>query len=336
MSTPKTSEAQIEEMDLLDIFSLFKRWFYGFLALCFRAVDFMLKYWWMLLLLAGIGFALGKFFESKPKYKSTLIIKTNFDSQPYVYNAIKQFDDKVSEKDETFIRERGLNLEEPEIGSVEILPIVDVVGLLEDIGNTDSRNLSAIIKELSVDDEVELFASDRFYSNYKYHQLEIYLRTPESKTAIDELIRYINNQPQIVIIKEGVTKNLDERIVANEALLAQIDTLISSYTQTMRMVGETSDKLSFFNNQNNLNVNGALALKNNVLSETEELKNDYITYSDAAVVISDIQTVKDERISDKKHILYPLLLIFVFLALAATRYCYRTLRSILVKENLLD
>jgi len=336
MSTQKTSDASIDEMDLTDIFSLFKRGFYWFLALCFRAVDFMLKFWWVLLILIALGVAAGKFLKGETKYRSTLIVQTNFESQPYVYNAVEQFVNNLSEKDTIFINEIGFDIESPEIGGAEINPIIDVTGLLEELKGNDSRSLSTVIKELSVEDDTEVFASDRFYSNYKYHKLEVYLRMADSKQPIERLLKYINDQPQISEIKESAVKNLEERIAQNEKTLNQIDALIDNYTNNIGTAVEAAKDLSFYNNQNNLNINGVLALKNTLVEETEKLKNEFVTYSDAVVVISDIQTSKDEGLRDKKHIMYPIILVFLFLFLAAIRYTYKTLRTQLVEENLLD
>ncbi len=336
MSTQKTSDASVDEMDLTDIFSLFRRWFYWFLVLCFKAVDFILKFWWVILILIALGVAAGKFTSSKTKYQSTIIVQTNFESQPYVYNAVGQFDRNISDQDIPFMQDLGLNVGDPEIIGASISPIVDVVSLLEEMGRSDGRSLTTIIKELSVDDDTELFASDRFYTNYKFHKLEINLLTEDGEKAIQSFLDYINDQPQIQTIKEGRVQNLEKRIAENERMLTQIDTLIASYSKNIVTSKKTAENLSFYNNQNNLNINGALELKNTIAQETEELKNQQITYSDAMVVISDIQMIKDVSLRDKKYIIYPVLFVMIFLFIAGVRYTYNTLRSQLVEEKLLD
>ena len=336
MSAPKNAEVTVDEMDLMDIFSLFKRWFYNLLALCFKAIDFIFKFWWIVLILIVLGVIVGKFSKGDPKYKATLIVKTNFDSQPYVYNAVEQFDAKIAEKDSLFILKNELDIEKPEIGGTQITPIVDVVALLEGIGNSDSRSLSSVLKELSVDGDEELFASDRFYSNYEYHKLEVYLRVGQGEQFVNRILTYINEQPQILKIKEGVITNLEERITANKKMLIQVDTLINGYARNINTVNRNAERLAFYNNQNNLNINAALTLKNTLITETEELKNERITYTDAVVVLSDVQIIEDKGISDKKHLIYPMILISLFLVAAAIRYAYKTIRAQLVEEQLLD
>lgn len=334
MSTQQTS-SQVDEMDLTDIFALFKRGFYKFLALCFKAIDFIFKFWWVILILVIAGAALGYFTKGKPYYTASLVIQTNFDSQPYVYNAIGQFNDNIGENDVDFIKSVGLDPGNPGIGEVTIQPVIDVVGLMEGM-QVSERTLGTIIEELYVDDEIELFASDRFYSNYKYHKLEIGLSGEESLKSIDALMSYINDQPFMQGLKEEVVKNLEDRIAKNEKTLVQIDDLIANYSKNADLANRTSSSLTYFNNQNNLNVNGTLTFKNELIVETETLKNDLITYTDAAVIVSDLQTSTERKLKDKKEIIYPILLVFLFLFFAGIRFAYVSLRKEVQEQQLLD
>jgi len=337
MSVPQPASNADQEMDLTDVFSLFQRIFYKFLALCFKAVDFMFKFWWIILLLIIGGAALGYFTKSAPKYESSLIIQTNFNSQSYVYNAVKQFDENLSEKDAEFVTSIGLDLENRTITGLEITPIIDVVALIGKDSKISDRALNTVVKELDVSDDIELFATDRFYPNYKYHTLKVTLTSEAAKKDISKIVQYINDQPYIKKIKEEMINNMKDRIEKNEKIVEQADVLISSYAKSSDISTEiTSDDLSFFNNQNNLNVNGVLAFKNTIITETEELKNEFITASDAMVVVSDIQTAKASSLKDKKEILYPILFVFLFLFLAGIRYTYISLRKEVEARDLLN
>lgn len=333
MSTQQSSQA--DEMDLTDIFTLIKRVFYNVLALCFRAVDFIFKFWWIILLIIIGGAALGYFTKGNTKYESTLVIQTNFDTQPYVYNAVKQFNENVGEDDIEFINKVGLNPQDPGIGKVVIEPVVDVVTLMEEM-KVSERTLGTIIKELSVEEETELFASERFYSNYKYHKLSVGLSGETSKESIAALMRYINDQPLMQNLKNEVTKNLKERILNNENTIKQIDELVKNYAIEAKLKREDLRGLSYFNNQNNININGVFELKNELSIENEQLKNDLVTQTDAAVIVSDVQTSKVESLRDRKEIIYPVVFVFLFLFFAGVRYTYITLRKEVEHRNLLD
>lgn len=334
MSNSKAENA-IDEVDLSDIFSLFKRWFYNILALSFKTIDFIFKWWWVVLLLIIIGAVVGKFTTSPTNYKTTIIVKTNFNSQSYVYNAIEQLDTKLADKDTSFLAQNKLVGTANGVIKLEITPIIDIASLLEGMSKTDSRSLTSVLKEVSVNDEEEFLASEQFYSNYKYHKLEIDL-LGQDQEYVANVLKYVNKQPVMLSIKEGYVKNRQERIGINDLTLTQIDTLISSYSNTIEAVAKNAKDLSFYNNQNDINFNGILDFKNKLTLETEELKNDQITLTDALVPISDILIVKDISFKDKKYLLYPLLLVFLFLFLAGVRYTYSTLRKQLVEANLLD
>ena len=336
MSAPQPASNVDQEMDLKDIFTLFQRTFYKFLALCFKAVDFIFKFWWIILLLIIAGATLGFFSKGKPTYRSEVVVQSNFDSQAYLYNAIKQFDENLSEKDSVFLRSVDLSIENIPIKSVEIKPVIDVMSLVEELKISD-RTFGTIIKELEVNDEEELFASDRFYTNYKYHKLIIDLRSEEAKTEIAKVIDYVNNKPFIQRIKEERIQNIKERIKQNESIMVQSDALVESYTKSADLSSQISnEKLSFFNNSNTLNINGVLTFKNTLAIETEQLRNDLAESLDAVVVISDLQTAKQESFKDRKEIIYPVLFVFIFLFFAGVRYTYFSLRREVESQNLLD
>ena len=336
MSAPQPASNVDQEMDLKDIFTLFQRTFYKFLALCCKAVDFIFKFWWIILLLIIAGATLGFFSKGKPTYRSEVVVQSNFDSQAYLYNAIKQFDENLSEKDSVFLRSVDLSIENIPIKSVEIKPVIDVMSLVEELKISD-RTFGTIIKELEVNDEEELFASDRFYTNYKYHKLIIDLRSEEAKTEIAKVIDYVNNKPFIQRIKEERIQNIKERIKQNESIMVQSDALVESYTKSADLSSQISnEKLSFFNNSNTLNINGVLTFKNTLAIETEQLRNDLAESLDAVVVISDLQTAKQESFKDRKEIIYPVLFVFIFLFFAGVRYTYFSLRREVESQNLLD
>lgn len=336
MSAPQPASNADQEMDLTDIFALFQRTFYKFLTLCFKAVDFIVKSWWIILLLIIAGAVSGFFSKGKPSYRSILVVQSNFDSQAYLYNAIQQFDNNLSEKDTLFLKSLELPTKDSPIKGVKIRPVIDVMGLVEDLKVSD-RTFGTIIKELEVSDDEELFASDRFYTNYKYHKLIIDLRTEDGKREISKIIDYVNKNPFIQKIKEERTKNIQERIYQNERLIVQSDGLIESYTKSADLSKQiANDKLSFFSNSNNLNVNGILTFKNTLAIETEKLKNELVESMDAVVVISDLQTAERESFKDRKEIIYPILLVFIFLILAAIRYTYISLRRTVEEQNLLN
>ncbi len=334
MST-QPSSTHPDEMDIQDIFSLFKRSWYSFLALIFKGIDFIFKFWWILALLIVGGITLGYFSDNSSGYKSRLILKTNYQSQSYVYNAVIQFNQNISEGDVEFMQSVGLNPADPGIGKVSIEPVIDVVGLLDNI-ETSNRTLEAVIEQLEVEDDSELFATDRFYRNYKFHVVEIEMSAEKDVAAIDAFMNYINEQPYARALANEGKKNFAERIARNEKSIEQIDKVVDAYAETAEIARGSLDNLAFYNNPSNVNLREIFMYKTELVTETQQLKNEMVEVGDTAVVVSSIQTSKDSSITDKKYIIYPILFVFVFLFLAGVRFTYVTMRKKVQEANLLD
>lgn len=324
-----------DEMDLTDVFTLLRRWFYQFMALGFRAIDFLLKFWWAALILIIGGAILGFFSMGEPTYKATLIVQTNFKTQPYVYNAVEQFNLNVKENDTAFVESLGLNIDDLRISDAMLVPVIDVVGLLGNIERGD-RNLETVIGELEVHKDEELFATDRFYSSYTYHKLSLELTEKGGQKEIDALMDYINNRPLIKAISTESKKNRIEHIARNEKTLEQMDAVVEAFVVTNEVANKNSGSMSFYNNSSNVDLRQLFLQKAELVLETEELKNELVSLDDAAVIVSDVQTSLDEGITDKKYIVYPVVFIFLFMLIAGIISGYRSMRKTLKEEQFLD
>jgi len=329
---PTTSQ---EEMDLTNVFKLLMRGFYWVMAVCFKAIDFLLKFWWALVALIVAGVLLGYFTMGDPSYKASLVIQTNFNTQPYVYNAVEQFNLNLKEDDTRFLVEVGLDTLDPGINKATMDPVIDVIDLLENV-KTGDRNLETVIEELNIEDDKELFATDRFYSSYTFHKLNLELSENGGKDEINALLDYINNKPLIKAISTEAKRNRIEHIERNEQTLKQMDDVVEAFVVTNEVANKNSGSMSFYNNSSNVDLRQLFLQKAELVLETEELKNELVTMEDAAVIVSDIQTSIDEGLGDKKYIVYPVFFVFIFVLIAGIRYVYRTLRKTLQQENLLD
>ena len=332
MSTQTTPQS--EELDLVDLFSLLKRAFYKGAAVLFKAIAFVLKLWWVILGIIVIGVAIGYFTKGAQPHKASLIIQTNFESQPYVYNAILQINEKLSEKDPEFLQKLGLDVETVGVSKIEITPVIDVVDLLQEIESND-RTLTAVIKELEVDDDIELFASNRFYTNYKFHTLKVALSTPAAKDQIQTIVDYINNEPYGKKLALEASKNYKERITLNTNTLKQIDGVITSYTENAGVLGGGSTP-TFYNNETSLNLKDVFNYKSDLIAENQELKNGLVAIDEVTVIVSDIQTSPNTSLKKRTEILYPILLVFLFLCIAGCIGLYKGLERRLREQKLIN
>lgn len=335
MSTQTPSSSSSEEMDLTDVFELFQRWFYSFLAHVYRGIAFAFKYWWIFVILIAGGIALGYFTKDEPTHKASLILKTNFGSQSYVYNAIEQFNSNLEENDVAFMKSLGLDPEDPGVYDVTIEPVVDVVGLLDNI-ETSNRALETVIDKIELENDEALFSTDYFYKNYNYHKMTLEVSASQGKLSIEALLKFINDQPYIKELSVEARKNYKEKVEQNETTIAQINKIVEVYSTAAEIANNTSSSLSFYNNPTSLNMREIFLYKTELMAGTEKLRNEWIGFTDAAVIVSSIETSKDVGLLDKKEIIYPILFVFLFCFLASMRYFYKLFKVKLQEENLLD
>ena len=335
MSTQTPSSSSSEDMDLTDVFDLFQRWFYEFLAHIYRGIAFVFKNWWIFIILIAGGIALGYLTKDEPTHKASLILKTNFGSQSYVYNAIEQFNNNLGENDAVFMKSLGLDPEDPGVYDVTIEPVVDVVSLLDNI-ETSNRALEAVIDEIELENDEALFSTDHFYKNYNYHKLILEVSPSLGKESIEALLAFINDQPYMKDLSAEARKNYKDKVTQNEATIAQINKVVEVYATSAEIANKTSSTLSFYNNPTSLNMREIFLYKTELASENEKLKNEWIGFTNAAVIVSSIETSREVKFLDKKEILYPFLLVFVFCFLASIRYFYKLFKVKLQEKNLLD
>lgn len=304
-----------QEMDLTDIFSLIGRFFRNIVYFFFGILEFMIKTWWVILLLIIAGIGIGFVTKAEPSYEAELLLKTNFKSQSYVYTAISQFNANLAEGDTEFVTSLGKDPETFSVAAVEINPVVEVLDLISYIGEND-RALGEMTREFKLEDDKELFATDRFLSTYKYHKLSVGLRSEKGKEDIKALLSFINDQPYAKELKQKGIENHKEFIAYSEKTLQQVDDLVEGYTKEALSTEKATDEGFYFNNRSDNELSSLFDFKMLLARNTEEVKNDNVSYKDVAVIVSDIQASKDSSILDNVMIIYPILFVFFFLILA--------------------
>lgn len=315
-----------QEMDLSDIFSVIGRFFKSIVYFFFGILDFMIKKWWVILLLILAGIAIGFVTKGEPSYEAQLLLKTNFKSQSYVYTAIKQFHANLAEADADFITSLGKDPETFGVAAVEINPVVEVLDLIAYIGEND-RVLGEMTREFKLEDDKELFATDRFLSTYKYHKLTVGLKSEQAKEDIQSLLDFINEQPFAQELKRKGLENHKEFIAHSEKTLQQVDDLIKGYTIKEPSSEKLTDNGLYFDNRTESELSDLFDFKMLLARNTEEVKNDNVSYKDVAVIISDIQASKDSSILDNAMIIYPILFVFLFLVLAGIYELFKSYKK---------
>ncbi|MGB0788767.1 MAG: hypothetical protein ACPGQR_04445, partial [Marinirhabdus sp.] len=313
-----------DEMALSDIFDAMGNAFYKLVGFLFLTIDFFIKYWAVVLLII-VGSAVYGYYKTHDEYTAELITKVNFKGHNYVYNAIGQLNDNIAEGDAEFMESVGLDPGENTIKSISIEPIIDAMGIVRSSSDSD-RSLEYVVKELSAEEDVELFATDKFYVNYMYHRLKIKFNGGYDLKHIEKITNFINNTPFAKELAAKGKYNSTERIANLEASLQQFDNLLEGYAENLAPQNAISEKSTFYNNQNQMDFSALIQAKSRLISEIERLKNYDIAANGLFLITSAVQAVKTTKTTDKKYITYPIALLFIFLLLGGTIHFYRTMR----------
>ncbi|PQB05479.1 hypothetical protein [Aureitalea marina] len=325
-----THDQSSGEMDLGAIFDLIRKGFLSLVRECFEAVGFVLKRWWIILLLIGAGVALGLWNKPEPTYTASVIVKTNFGTQPIVYNTVSQISSNLYNSE--FLRKNEVDTASFSVMDVQIKPAVNVLELMSKMENTNSRNFEVILRNLEVSDEVNVMASGQFLASYDYHTMEISLGRENAYDDVEKIIEIINNNELIQRLAVQEIKGMETKINRLDSTIAQIDFILDQYMEVVGMGNQQIDNLSFYNSQNNLNINGLITNKAEYFLEVEQLKVDLVTSQMAVVAVSNVEFAEVSSLRDRKELLYPVALVGIFLLLAFGRYLYFILKRQIDKE----
>ena len=144
---------------------------------------------------------------------------------------------------------------------------------------------------------------------------------------VQKFFDYLNNDSRLVVYKAEAEKNIEAQIAHNNKSLALIDGVFESYLSTENGGTDIGPRDKGFD------LNELMDSKLIIQDRNQILKTELTLSKDIAVPVHEIQTRDAEgRLLNKKHIVYPILLVFLFFLLAYIRYVYLYLRNV-AREN---
>jgi len=315
-----------DEVDLVYVIKKIKAIIKGWIVLLFKALDFALKFWWVLLALVIIGFGYGwyKVKDQRPSRKSTVVVKLNYDLQPYVNNATLLYNSKAKKYDSIFLTNLGISPWNPEVKEVLMEPIIDFKDITDEY-QINERSLDMLLSKMEFDEENTL--NDVLAKKYDYFTLDLSLSGYATPADVQKFIDYINNDARLSTYKSEAKKNMEAQIAHNNKSLELIDGVFNSYLSTENGGTDIGPRDKGFD------LNELMDAKLLVQDRNQILKDEIVLSNDILVPLHQIQTRDaDGRLLNKKHIVYPIVLVFFFFLLAYIRYIFIYLRGI-AKEN---
>ena len=319
MSTKVPENTSDQEIDIFDISKSISSFIDKTNVFIFRSIHFFVRNWILVLVLVGLGFAIGLYLDtSKKSYKNQIIVTPNFGSVDYLYSKIDLIEAKILAGDTVFLK-NIVGIQHPEaIKKIEIKPISDAFKFVED----KEQNFE-LIKLMADDGDINKVLVDNVTSkNYTLHTISFISNelTDENK-FIQPLLKYLNSSEYYSAVQKIGFKNLEQLIAQNDTIIAQIDHVLNSFTNTVKNTSK-NDKLVYYNE--NTQLNDILKTKQYLVTEQGKNRLKLISFDRTIKEISSTLNIKNtQSISGKLKFILPVLFVLMFIFIYLFKGFYR-------------
>ncbi|MCC9062466.1 hypothetical protein [Flavobacterium piscisymbiosum] len=323
MSTKVPQNNEDQEIDLVVISKKISNFFNGINTSIFRAIQFFIRNWIIVLILILAGFGLGWFLDKTQKtYDNQIIVQPNFGSVDYLYAKVDLIQSKILTNDTAFFKSIGIS-QKPTLSKISIEPIVDVFKFV----NNNEQNLEVLKLITNNGDLKSVIKETTTSKNYPFYVINFSTKSL-SKDGIyaNALLNYINSSKYYIDIQKVSVLNIKEKIKKNEEIISQIDAVLNK----VPVSGSSShDKLVYYNE--NTQLNDLVKTKDGLIRENANYKIDLIT-SDKIVKESSVTTNMEntESVKGKLKIILPILLVFVFIFIVFIKRFYKKQQALQV------
>ncbi|MEP2936561.1 MAG: hypothetical protein ABJM06_10845 [Gilvibacter sp.] len=323
-----------DEIDLNYLLGSIKGSFKSVLRTLFSAFDFLVKYWYILVLLVIIGAGTGYFLQQSQERNraAKILVQVNFDGSSYVYNAIDLLQKKIDQGDRKFLTSLGLDKDKPELVSVSLTPVVRIQDIVTRFDvNNDNRSLESVLKNVEFEGDDDFQLSQTFDTAYKYHVLEVEMLPKAKKEVLNGIMTYLNSNEAMKSHKDATVLMLTDQLNNNNKIIEQIDQLITDL-RTAATTARTGNAAYIVEKDDDLDQ--LVRSKIEIEKENRLVRQELLETADIAVPMTALEIFPaSQSITDRKHIFLPLLLVGGFLLTAFVLFAYRELRAIAYSED---
>ncbi len=322
---PVNTQPESDEMDLGQLFQMigrgFERLFRGFL----RIFLYLKKKFLKLAILAVIGLAIGYGLNQliRTKLKTEVIVRPNLDSKNYLYDVVDEIQSNILARDTSFFAKRGIDISNLQGFEITVEPVGD--NNAEE--NTDEQlKYLELLQKFENDDLVkDVFRTEILNKSTLNHRITFfYKNTSLGNQYAEKLMEYINSNKYYNDLVKLNKENAEEKIKQNQNLIAQIDVLVTNYSEKMTKSQQMDMGRIVFDSENKIDITGLLELKNNLTRDIERKKLEMLVQKEPVLVLNfgNNQEVQKSFIA-KKVVLIPLILMALFFLVDFVKYMNR-------------
>jgi len=322
------SQTSKDEIDLGYLINKISELFKNISVSIYNSIQFCIRNWYFIgsLLIAGVVAGYFSEIDSKPAKKATLILRTNFDTADYAYNALNTLVVKSNTLDTVFLKQNGFKTDSVEIKSINIIPLANFKNITKGFEKNE-KLLEEYLKN-NLGDYKSLYFS---YSDYDFHKVSFVMSNHASVTTLKKTLAYLNNNEIINRTAQNGKQVLEANIAMNEFSIKQIDSTISKYNQNSFM-GSSSGQLVVVDK--NFSYSGVIAQKRVLQKDNTRLKNELV-YADSAIIkVTNPNIVENKRPTYKmKYVTYPLFFVFLFLSIFWLSKKYKAIKQLAKNQS---
>ncbi|QGK76222.1 hypothetical protein [Flavobacterium sp. SLB02] len=319
MSTKVPQDNSGQEIDIFQLSKSIGGFFERINSIIFQSIHFFVRKWIIVLILVIVGFGIGWYLDSNKKtFENQIIVTPNFGSVDYLYSKINLIESKIIAGDTAFLKNE-VGIQNPKsIKKIETKPIADVYKFIED----KEQNFE-LIKLMAEVGEVKKVLEDNITSkNYTFHSISFITdKITNEKDIVEPLLKYLNSSEYFKTLQKIGYKNLEQQIIQNDTIIAQIDQVLNGFSNTVKN-GSKNDKLIYYNE--NTQLNDIIKTKQYLIIDQGKYRLKLINYDKAIKDINSTLNIHSAKITNGNlKLLLPFLFIFIFVLIHLFLKFYR-------------
>ncbi len=218
-----STNSQDQEIDLGQIGKGINNFFQAAIDSFFKFIFFLKKKLIVLIILGVLG-VVAAFLLGSKRYIHEVSVIPNFKSNEYLYTKIAQINTKLREKDHAFFSKIGIQNSE----RIKKIEIEAYPALFSFVNDKVHENNFELIKLMTEEGGMDKIMNDESIGmNYYHHKITITTEGMLPKEAfITPVLNYLNTSTYFETQQKINLKNVQDKIVLNDSLIAQIDKII--------------------------------------------------------------------------------------------------------------
>ena len=322
-----------DEIDLGQLLKLIKKGFHDignfFLRIFIYFRKNLLKLGGLVLLGIAMSFGLSQIISKK--LKTDVIVRPNFESKNYLYDAVDEVSSNIMSKNVDFFNEMDVEVEDLKGFKLEIEAIEDEEIQTEDGILNEMKYLEVLQNFKNESFVIDILRSELFEKSVIDHRLTFtYKDAAKGPAIVEKLMNHINTNQYFDGLKTVYEKNANSRIEKNTVLITQIDELVENYSKSLLAEKQKSGTgVVYMEKENTLNVPSLLNLKNKLSTEIENKRLEIVQQTGVLSILNFGKTqVVKKTFFNQTNFLIPSVLVIGFLLLSFLQYLNRKSKEI--------